>query len=57
LSAAESPETCARQIKDADFELHELIWVMDWDNMAQNEALCPPQHRRKVCTLSEFFLV
>lgn len=47
----------ARQIEDADFERHDLILVMDWDNLALTEALCPPEHRRKVRRLTEFSLV
>jgi protein-tyrosine phosphatase len=47
----------ARQIEDADFERHDLILVMDWDNLALTEALCPPQLRRKVRRLTEFCLV
>ena len=44
----------ARQIEDADFAAHDLILVMDWDNLALTEDLCPPEHRRKVRRLTEF---
>jgi protein-tyrosine phosphatase len=47
----------ARQIEEADFERNDLILVMDWDNLALTEALCPPQHRRRVRRLTEFCLV
>ena len=47
----------ARQIEDADFAAHDLILVMDWDNLALTEDLCPPEHRRKVRRLTEFCLV
>ncbi len=44
----------ARQIKGKDFERHDLILVMDWDNLALLEEICPPQHRHKVRRLTEF---
>ena len=44
----------ARQIKDADFESHDLLLVMDWDNLALTQELCPTQHQHKVRRLTEF---
>ena len=44
----------ARQICDDDFERHQLLLVMDWDNLALAEALCPGPQRRKLRRLTEF---
>jgi protein-tyrosine phosphatase len=44
----------ARQIAAVDFDRHHLILVMDWDNLALVEDICPPQHRVKVRRLTEF---
>ena len=33
----------------------DLILTMDWDNQALTEAMCPPQHLKKVRRLAEFF--
>ena len=49
-------ELRARQIADADFELYDLILVMDWDNLALVQAECPSQHQNKVRRLTEFCL-
>jgi protein-tyrosine phosphatase len=46
----------ARQITDTDFERHDLILVMDWDNLALVQDTCPPQHQHKVHRLTEFCL-
>ncbi len=46
----------ARQIAGADFDRHDLILVMDWDNLALVEDICPPQHHGKVRRLTEFCL-
>ena len=46
----------ARQIQDADFETHDLILVMDWDNLALMQDECPPVHQRKLRRLTEFCL-
>lgn len=46
----------ARQISAHDFERHDLILVMDWDNLALVEDVCPAQHRAKVRRLTEFCL-
>lgn len=44
----------ARQITDSDFQRLDLILVMDWDNLALVEDLCPTQHLPKVRRLTEF---
>jgi protein-tyrosine phosphatase len=46
----------ARQINAVDFDRHDLILVMDWDNLALVEDICPPEHRHKVRRLTEFCL-
>ena len=38
----------ARQINELDFDAHDLILTMDWDNLALVQHQCPPQHQRKV---------
>ena len=44
----------ARQIDSADFARHDLVLVMDWDNLALTEDVCPALHRHKVRRLTEF---
>ena len=44
----------ARQIQDSDFKRHDLILVMDWDNLALVKDICPPEHQGKVRRLTEF---
>jgi protein-tyrosine phosphatase len=46
----------ARQITEVDFDRHDLILVMDWDNLALVEDICPPNARKKVRRLTEFCL-
>ena len=46
----------ARQITAEDFDLHDLILVMDWDNLALVQDICPPSAQRKVRRLTEFCL-
>jgi protein-tyrosine phosphatase len=46
----------ARQIKDEDFTRHDLILVMDWENLALVQAICPPGLEKKVRRLTEFCL-
>ena len=46
----------ARQISDADFEQHDLILAMDWDNWALIQEECPAEHLGKVRRLTEFCL-
>ena len=43
-----------RQIKDEDFERYDLILVMDWDNLALVQDVCPPKYQTKVRRLTEF---
>lgn len=44
----------ARQLSEHDFEQHDLLLAMDWDNLALAEQRCPPAHRRKLRRLTEF---
>ncbi len=46
----------ARQIQDADFDRHDLILVMDMDNLALVQEECPQAHQHKVRRLTEFCL-
>lgn len=47
----------ARQISAADFDLHDLILVMDWDNLALVQDICPTSAQKKVRRFTEFCLV
>jgi len=44
------------QIQDADFERHDLILVMDLDNLVLMHEKCPQAHQHKVRRLMEFCL-
>jgi protein-tyrosine phosphatase len=44
----------ARQIRHADFEQHDLILAMDWDNLALLQERCPAPHQNKLRRLTEF---
>ncbi len=44
----------ARQLTPEDFETSDLVLVMDWDNLALAEALCPVTLRSKLRRLTEF---
>jgi protein-tyrosine phosphatase len=44
----------ARQLSEQDFEQHDLLLAMDWDNLALAEQHCPPAQRRKLRRLTEF---
>lgn len=44
----------ARQLRNSDFERHDLILVMDRDNLARVQDECPPQHLHKIRRLTEF---
>lgn len=46
----------ARQIQAADFGRHDLILVMDHDNLTRVQALCPPDQLHKVRRFTEFCL-
>jgi protein-tyrosine phosphatase len=44
----------ARVLRDADFEIADLLLVMDEDNLAEAESRCPPQHRHKLRRLASY---
>ena len=44
----------ARQLAAADFASADLILVMDWDNLALAQDLCPPAHQAKLHRMTEF---
>jgi protein-tyrosine phosphatase len=44
----------ARQLTRGDFASHDLVLVMDHENMARAHALCPPTQRHKLHRLTEF---
>lgn len=44
----------ARQVEPRDFERFDLILAMDWQNMHELKALCPPEHAHKLRRLMEF---
>ena len=46
----------ARQITAEDFDLHDLILVMDWDNLALVQDICPSSAQEKARRLTEFCL-
>jgi len=46
----------ARQIQAEDFDRHDLILVMDWDNLALVQDICPSGRDTKVRRLTEFCL-
>lgn len=46
----------ARQIDAEDFEVFDLILVMDWDNLALVQLDCPAEHQHKVRRFTEFCL-
>ncbi len=46
----------ARQIQAADFDRHDLILVMDLDNLDMVQEQCSQIHRHKVRRLTEFCL-
>ncbi|MFM8576978.1 MAG: low molecular weight protein-tyrosine-phosphatase [Limnohabitans sp.] len=46
----------ARQLVAEVFERSDLVLVMDWDNLALAEELCPPAQRHKLRRLTEFCL-
>jgi protein-tyrosine phosphatase len=43
----------ARVVTAGDFERFDLILAMDWDNLAELEERCPPQHRAKLGRLTQ----
>ena len=46
----------ARQIAVEDFDRHDLILVMDWENLALVQDICPASAQKKVRRLTEFCL-
>lgn len=38
----------ARQVLDADYAGFDMIFAMDWDNLALLQADCPPEHAHKL---------
>jgi protein-tyrosine phosphatase len=46
----------ARQMRSADFETHDLVLAMDWDNLQAAQDLCPSEHTHKLRRLTEFCL-
>ena len=46
----------ARQIQAADYEVFDMILVMDWDNLALVQLECPAEHQHKVRRFNEFCL-
>ena len=44
----------ARQVAAPDFEQFDLILAMDWQNLGELEAMCPPKHKHKLMRLMEF---
>jgi protein-tyrosine phosphatase len=44
----------ARQVSVKDFDEFDLILAMDWQNLAELQEMCPPQHKKKVHRLMEF---
>ena len=46
----------SRLMTEADCAQHDLILVMDWDNLAQAQAMCPEAHTHKIRRLTEFCL-
>ena len=44
----------ARQILDTDFAAHDLVLVMDWDNLALVQSESPSRHHPKIRRLTEF---
>ena len=46
----------ARQISGRDFEIQDLILVMDWDNLSLAQSQCPGPYQNKIRRLTEFSL-
>jgi protein-tyrosine phosphatase len=44
----------ARQVGPQDFEQFDLILAMDWQNLGELEAMCPPKYKHKLMRLMEF---
>lgn len=50
----ELSDLTARQLQDSDFPHYDLLLVMDWDNYALTEKMCPTTYRHKIRRLTEF---
>ena len=50
----ELADLTARQLQDSDFPHYDLLLVMDWDNYALTEKMCPPAYQYKIRRLTEF---
>lgn len=44
----------AAHVRPADFQRHDLLLAMDWDNLALLQESCPPEQQRKLRRLLEF---
>lgn len=49
-------ELRARQIEALDFDRHDLILAMDWDNLRLLQETCPAAHQAKLRRFTEFCL-
>lgn len=54
LRGYELSDLRARQINASDFQSHDLILSMDWDNLELVQERCPPEHLSKLRRLTEF---
>ena len=44
----------ARRVAEDDFQQFELVVAMDRDNLAELEALCPPEYRERLALMMDF---
>ncbi len=44
----------ARQVREQDYRRSDLLLCMDWDNLAELQSECPPEHQHKLRRLTEF---
>jgi protein-tyrosine phosphatase len=45
----------ARKLTAQDFEVFDLVLVMDWENLTLAQQLCPQAHAKKLRRFAEFF--
>ncbi len=50
----ELSDLSARQLQASDFPHYELLLVMDWENYALTEKMCPQPYQYKIRRLTEF---
>lgn len=50
----ELSDLTARQLQGNDFHHYDLLLVMDWDNLALTEKICPKIYQYKIRRLTEF---